>query len=253
MRTLYAAKSLSVGVHPTVHIFGLAIDTDIVTSTLLAMAILLFLGFRMRANVTDGVPGKLQVVWEFIVDQVSELATSAMGPKGRRYVPIGVTLFLFILISNWIGFLPSAMHPGASGEILPAPTGDVNLPLAMALLVIVWVHFESLRARGLRGYVRHYSQPFKALLPINVIEEITKPITLTFRLFGNLFSGGLMIAVMTTLLPIYAVPLGEIVWKPFDLFIGAIQAYIFMLLAILYFSFATSHEEELEPALEVSH
>jgi len=253
VRTLYAAKSLSVGVHPTVHIFGLAIDTDIVTSTLLAMAILLFLGFRMRANVTDGVPGKLQVVWEFIVDQVSELATSAMGPKGRRYVPIGVTLFLFILISNWIGFLPSAMHPGASGEILPAPTGDVNLPLAMALLVIVWVHFESLRARGLRGYVRHYSQPFKALLPINVIEEITKPITLTFRLFGNLFSGGLMIAVMTTLLPIYAVPLGEIVWKPFDLFIGAIQAYIFMLLAILYFSFATSHEEELEPALEVSH
>jgi F-type H+-transporting ATPase subunit a len=253
VRTLYAAKSLSVGVHPTVHIFGLAVDTDIVTSSLLAMAFLLFLGFRMRAKVTDGVPGKLQVVWEFIVDQVTELATSAMGNKGRRYVPIGVTLFLFILISNWIGFLPSAMHPGSSGEILPAPTGDVNLPLAMALLVIVWVHFESLRARGLRGYVRHYSQPFKALLPINVIEEITKPITLTFRLFGNLFSGGLMIAVMTTLLPIYAVPLGEIVWKPFDLFIGAIQAYIFMLLAILYFSFATSHEEELEPALEVSH
>jgi F-type H+-transporting ATPase subunit a len=253
VRTLYAAKTLSVGVHPTVHVFGLAIDTDIVTSTLLAMVILLFLGFRMRAKVTDGVPGKLQVVWEFIVDQVSDLATSAMGPRGKRYVPIGVTLFLFILICNWIGFIPSALHPGSSAEILPAPTSDVNLPLAMAVMVVVWVHIESFRARGFRGYFKHYTQPFKALLPINVIEEITKPITLTFRLFGNLFSGGLMIAVMTTLLPIYVVPFGEIIWKPFDLFIGAIQAYIFLLLAILYFSFATSHEEEHAPALEVSH
>jgi F-type H+-transporting ATPase subunit a len=86
-----------------------------------------------------------------------------------------------------------------------------------------------------------------------VIEEITKPITLTFRLFGNLFSGGLMIAVMTTLLPIYVVPFGEIIWKPFDLFIGAIQAYIFMLLTILYFTFATSNEDHNDAAHEVLH
>jgi F-type H+-transporting ATPase subunit a len=145
------------------------------------------------------------------------------------------------------------MHPGASGEILPAPTGDVNLPLAMALIVIVWVHIESFRERGFKGYFKHYTQPFKALLPINIIEEITKPITLTFRLFGNLFSGGLMVAVMVTLLSVSVVPIGEIVWKPFDLFIGAIQAYIFMLLTILYISFATSHEEEPDAVLEVSH
>ncbi len=253
MKTLYAAKTISVGVHPVVHVFGLTIDTDIVTSTLLAAAIFLFLGFRMRARVTDGVPGKLQIFWEFLVTQVTDLAESAMGPKGRRFVPIGVTLLLFILICNWIGFIPSAMHPGSSGEILPAPTGDVNLPLAMALLVIVWVHVESFRARGLRGYFNHYRQPYTALAPINVIEEITKPITLTFRLFGNLFSGGLMIAVMTTLLPIYVVPFGEIIWKPFDLFIGAIQAYIFMLLTILYFTFATSNEGHEEEHHEAAH
>jgi F-type H+-transporting ATPase subunit a len=145
------------------------------------------------------------------------------------------------------------MHPGSSGEILPAPTGDVNLPLAMALLVIVWVHVESFRARGFRGYFNHYRQPYTALAPINVIEEITKPITLTFRLFGNLFSGGLMIAVMTTLLPIYVVPFGEIIWKPFDLFIGAIQAYIFMLLTILYFTFATSNEDHQDAAHDALH
>jgi F-type H+-transporting ATPase subunit a len=92
-----------------------------------------------------------------------------------------------------------------------------------------------------------------ALAPINVVEEITKPITLTFRLFGNLFSGGLMIAVMTTLLPIYVVPFGEIIWKPFDLGIGAIQAYIFMLLAVLYFGMATSHDDVQDALLETSH
>ncbi len=252
MRTLEAAGNISVGVHPLVHFLGLTIDADIVTSTLLAMAILLFLGFRMRSKVTDGVPGKLQLMWELLVDQVNDLADTAIGPKGRRFVPIGVALFLFILIANWIGFIPSALHPGVSGDILPAPTSDVNLPLAMALFVIVWVHVESFRARGIRGYFRHYRQPYVALTPINVIEEITKPITLTFRLFGNLFSGGLMIAVMVTLLPIFVSPLGELVWKPFDLFIGLIQAYIFMLLTMLYFAFATSHDEP-ELALETSH
>jgi F-type H+-transporting ATPase subunit a len=251
VRMLEAGGNITVGVHPQVHVFGVAVDVDIVTSTLLAMVILLWLGFRMRAKVTDGVPGKLQLMWEVLVEQVNDLADSAIGPKGRRFVPIAVTLFLFILICNWIGFIPSALHPGVSSEILPAPTSDVNLPLAMALFVIAWVHIESFRARGIRGYFRHYKQPYLALAPINVIEEITKPITLTFRLFGNLFSGGLMIAVMVSLLPIFVSPLGELVWKPFDLFIGLIQAYIFMLLTVLYFAFATSNDHD--PALETSH
>ena len=114
----------------------------------------------MRAKVTDGVPGKLQLMWEVLVEQVNDLADSAIGPKGRRFVPIAVTLFLFILICNWIGFIPSALHPGVSAEILPAPTSDVNLPLAMALFVIAWVHIESFRARGIRGYFRHYKEPY---------------------------------------------------------------------------------------------
>ncbi|MBW4029287.1 MAG: F0F1 ATP synthase subunit A [Acidobacteria bacterium] len=260
MKTLYAAKVIEVGVHPTVHLLGMTFDTDIIMSTILAFAIFMFLVFRMTSKVTDGVPSKIQIFWEMIVGMVSDLAESAMGDRGKRFVPLGVTLFLFILICNWIGFLPTSMHPGQSGEIFPAPTGDVNLPLAMALLVIVWVHVESVRARHLSGYLKHYAQPYTALTPINVIEEITKPITLTFRLFGNMFSGGLMIAVMTTLLPIYAVPFGEIIWKPFDALIGVIQAYIFMLLAVLYFGMATSHDEspdehraESLDALQASH
>jgi F-type H+-transporting ATPase subunit a len=251
---LYAAKTITVGVHPTVRILGLTINTDVVMSTLVCAAIFLFLGFRMRAKATDGVPGKLQLMWEILVEQVGELADSAVGPKGRRFVPLGVTLFMFILICNWLDFIPTSMRPGISEPILPSPTGDVNLPLAMALYVIVWVHVESFRARGVRGYVKHYFQPFAALAPINVIEEITKPITMTFRLFGNIFSGGLFVVVLTVLLPFYISPPFEIGWKLFDTgLLGLIQAFIFMLLTILYFGMAMSHDESHDVALEPSH
>jgi F-type H+-transporting ATPase subunit a len=246
---LFAAKTISVGVHPELHILGLTIDYDIVLSTLLAAAIFCFLGFRMRAKATDGVPGKLQLIWEILVEQVSELADSAIGPEGYRFVPLGVTLFLFILICNWLDFLPTSLRPGISGAIFPAPTSDVNLPLAMVAFVIIWVHVESFKARGFKGYFRHYTKPFIALTPINIIEEITKPITMTFRLFGNIFSGSLMVVVMLSLLPIFVTPPLEIVWKFFDTgLLGTIQAFIFMLLAMLYFGFAMSHDDEQQHA-----
>ncbi len=253
MTTLFAAKTITVGVHPTFHLFGLTFDIDVILSTVVAAGIFLFLGLRMRAKATDGVPGKLQIMWESLVDMVTDVADSAIGPQGRRFVPLGVTLFLFILICNWLDFLPTAMHPGQSDPFLPSPTGDVNLPLAMAFFVIVWVHFESVRARGLKGYVKHYFQPYAALGPINAVEEITKPITLTFRLFGNIFSGGLFVVVLTTLLPVFSSPV-EVVWKLFDTgLLGLIQAFIFMLLTILYFGMAMSHEESHDVALEASH
>lgn len=246
----FAVKSISVGDHPHLSLFGLPVDTDIVLSTLLALAIIIFMGVRLRAKVTDGVPGKFQLIWEILVfDIVGDLALSSMGERGRKYIPLGVTVFVFVLVCNWIGFLPTAMHPGQSGEILPAVTSDVNLPLALALFVIVWVHIESLRARRFGGYFKHFAQPFAALTPMNLIEEATKPITLTLRLFGNLFSGGLMIVVVAALMAKAIGPF-EIIWKPFDLAIGVIQAYIFMLLTIIYLDMATSHEEEHEEKKE---
>ncbi|MGC2169584.1 MAG: FoF1 ATP synthase subunit a, partial [Acidimicrobiales bacterium] len=180
----FAVKTISVGVHPAWHIFGLTVDYDIVLSTVVAAIIFLWLGFAMTRKATSGVPSKLQLIWEILVEQVSDLADSAIGPQGQRFVPLGATLFLFLLICNWLDFLPTSMHPGSSGAILPAPTGDVNLPLALVAFVIIWVHIESFRARGFKGYFSHYFKPFAALAPINVIEEITKPITLTFRLLG---------------------------------------------------------------------
>lgn len=237
---LYATGKIEVGDHITRKFLGLTVDVDIIWTTLIAGGIVLLLGFLLRAKVTSGVPGKLQLFWETLVDEVEKLTDSAIGPAGRRIVPLALVVFLLILVCDYLELIPSGHNP----EYLPAPTSDVNLPLAMAATVIVLVHAFSIKARGVRGYFGHYLKPYKIFLPINIIEELSKPITLTFRLFGNLFSGALMVSVMVALLPIYVVPVAELIWKPFDvLFIGALQAYIFALLTIIYFGMAMSTED----------
>jgi F-type H+-transporting ATPase subunit a len=235
-----ASGNITIGDHHgVIHVAGLTIYGDVVWTTLLAAAIVMTLGLVMRAKVTSGVPGKLQLIWELLVEQVSDLASSAIGPEGLPFVGMGLTIGLFILVCNWLAFIPS----GDPGFIAP-PTGDVNLPLALALIVFFTVHYNSVKARGVGGYFKHYAQPYAALTPINIIEEITKPITLTFRLFGNIFSGVLMISVIVTLIPPYLSWIGLAIWKPFDeLFIGAIQAFIFALLTIMYLGMGMSKDQ----------
>jgi F-type H+-transporting ATPase subunit a len=235
-----ASGNITIGDHHGVwHVAGLTIYGDVVWTTLLAAAIVMTLGLLMRRRVTSGVPGKLQLLWELLVEQISDLASSAIGPEGLPFVGMGLTIGLFILVCNWLAFIPS----GDPGFIAP-PTGDVNLPLALALIVFFTVHYNSVKARGIGGYFKHYAQPYAALTPINIIEEITKPITLTFRLFGNIFSGVLMISVIVTLIPPYLSWIGLAIWKPFDeLFIGAIQAFIFALLTIMYLGMGMSKDQ----------
>ena len=112
---------------------------------------------------------------------------------------------------------------------------------AMALTVIILVHATWIRTQGLGHYVGHYFRPYKVLFPINLIEEIAKPLTLALRLFGNIFSGGIMLLLIWALLPWFVVPIGDLGWKIFDgLFVAPIQAFIFSLLTVLYFQTAMS-------------
>jgi F-type H+-transporting ATPase subunit a len=233
-------ESISVGEHAwQTEIFGMTINLDVVLASVVAGAVVLGLGFALRSRVTSGVPGKLQVFWETLFEQVAIITDSAIGPKGRRFIPLAISLFLFILFCNWLEILPAWHDP----TLLPAPTADVNLPLAMALTVIVLVHVNSVRERGTKGYFKHYAEPYPVMIPINIIEELTKPITLTFRLFGNIFASVLMVSVITALLPLYLSWIGLIVWKPFAMFIGAIQAFIFALLTVIYLGIGMDKSE----------
>jgi F-type H+-transporting ATPase subunit a len=241
----FLATDINVGDHLQRTIGGLTFNLDTIWATIVAAAVVITLGLILRKKATSGVPSKLQVLWEVIVDGVQQQVGGSSAPGASSIVPFAVTLFIFILVANWFSFLGL----GSDVEWLGPPTGDINLTLALALIVIIPVHIASVRARGVRGYLKHYTQPYKLLTPINIIEEIAKPITLALRLFGNLLSGGLMLALIAALgaWTIAHVPIGyvftfflEIIWKVFDLAIGAIQAFIFALLTILYFDSATA-------------
>jgi F-type H+-transporting ATPase subunit a len=243
----FLAADINVGTH--VQRYGLDLDT--IWSTLAAMVIVMTMGLYLRAKATKGVPGKLQLAWEMGVQAVQTQVQGTIGPSGAAVVPLAVALFVFILVANWF----SVLGIGSEIEWIGPPTSDINVTLALAFIVIIPVHIASIRNRGLVGYVKHYvSQPFpKALFLVNIfingVEEIAKPLTLALRLFGNLLSGGLMLALIAALgvWTIAHVPIGDVatlalnpVWKIFDLAIGAIQAFIFALLTILYFDTAMS-------------
>jgi len=244
-----ALHLLAANINVGTHVQRDGLDLDTIWSTAVAMVIVLGMGFYLRARATSGVPGKLQLVWEMGVQAVQQQVEGSIGPRGAAVVPLAVVLFVFILVANWF----SVLGIGSEIEWLGTPTSDINLTLALALVVIVPVHIASIRVRGFAGYVKHYvTQPFPIVLaPVNIfingVEEIAKPLTLALRLFGNLLSGGLMLALIAALgvwsigavhLGYVFTPLLDLIWKPFDLAIGAIQAFIFSLLTILYFDSA---------------
>ncbi len=239
---LLAASEIQIGEHFTVEVFGLTFNADTIWTSLVAGAIVVGLGFWMRAKITSGVPSRIQMIWELLTETVTRQVEQSLGKVNPFVVPLAVALFAFILISNWLELIPS----GESPHLLPAPTADVNLTYALGLLVIVGVHVFSFRERGAKKYFKHYFEPYVVLFPINLIEEIVKPFTLALRLFGNIFSGGIMLALIG-LLPTWLLWGPNGVWKVFDMFIGLIQAFIFALLTILYFGMAgASHEDEDE-------
>jgi len=244
------ASTISVGEHPTVQVGPLTIDIDTVWATVIAGMLVVLLGFLMVRKATSGVPGKFQLCWEMLVEAVQRQVDESIGPRGAKVVPLALTLFIFIFTCN----LFEVIGIGARYEVLPAPTSDINLPLAMALYAIALVHQAAIRNRGVGGYVKHYvTRPFepKALYPVNafmnVIDELVRPLTLTLRLFGNLLAGGLMLSLLAALVvwKLGPIPLGglltvplTVIWKLFDMAIGAIQAFIFALLVIVYFETA---------------
>ncbi len=240
------AANIEIGQHLTTRVAGLGtLDLDTLWNTAIAMAVVVALGLAVRARATSGVPGKLQLAWEMGVSSIRNQVEGSIGPRGAAVVPLALALFIFILAANWL----TTFESGAKYEALGPPAADINFTLALALIVIVPVHIASIRARGIRGYLAHYFRPYKVLFPINVVEEFAKPITLALRLFGNLLSSVLMVALIAALgaWTLSHVPIGDVstfvleaIWKLFDLLIGAIQAFIFALLTILYFDAAMS-------------
>jgi F-type H+-transporting ATPase subunit a len=225
------AITIEVGDHIEWHVFGVTLNGDTITSTLIAGAILIGMGLWIRYKASTDKPSGLQLVFETVTEEVDARVEESLGLKTSPWVaPLAMTLFLFILIANWLAIIPTGHHP----EYAPPPASDVNFTYALALIVIGSMHVIGIRKNGVRGYYAHIFRKPYALVPLNIIEEVMKPITLALRLFGNIFSGVIMVSLIA-LFPAYILWAPEIIWKLFDMFIGLIQAFIFALLTVLYF------------------
>lgn len=231
-----SGKSSAINITPGEHIqwkvFGLTLNGDTITATLIAGAIIVLLGILVTRKASVGKPTKLQLAFEAIVEYVEDQVESSMGIRTAPFVvPMAMTLFLFIFISNLIALVPTGHHP----EYAPPPASDVNLTYALAVVVIGSMHVVGIRKKGVRGFYKHLFRKPYALIPLNIVEEIMKPITLALRLFGNIFAGTIMVALIAAF-PAYILWAPNIIWKVFDAFIGLIQAFIFALLTVLYMS-----------------
>ncbi|MGH9066382.1 MAG: F0F1 ATP synthase subunit A [Acidimicrobiales bacterium] len=213
-------------------IFGYSVSINDLWSTLLAAAIVAGMGLYLARKATSGVPGKLQLAWETVVGAIQNQVAQTIGPEGRKVVPLAVTLFMFILVANWLElFWPAGHNP----NYIPTPTSNVNIDYAMALTVFVFTNATAIKRAGLKRYFGHFLKPYSWMTLFNVVEEIAKPVSLSLRLFGNVFAGALILALIAGLFPLFIVPFADLVWVPFDLFIFAIQAFIFAVLTLIYY------------------
>jgi len=220
---------LEVGKHFYWDVFGYSLHGQVFIVSWLVIG--LILGASILATITlNQVPRNTwQNVMEVVVEYVQGIAKNQMGSNFAEWVPFVGTLFLFILISNWLGALvPWKLIHLPEGE-LAAPTNDINTTISLALATSITYFYAGLKKRGF-SYFKKYFQPTPVLLPINILEDFTKPLSLSFRLFGNILADELTVSVLTLLVPIL-IPLPIMI---LGLFASSIQALIFATLAAAY-------------------
>lgn len=226
---LYQISGVEVGQHLYWQIGDFQVHAQVLITSWIVIGILLAVAFLGTRNL-ETIPNGTQNFAEYVVEFIRDLARTQIGEEEYRpWVPFIGTLFLFIFVCNWSGaLLPYKVIELPNGE-LAAPTNDINTTVALALLTSVAYFYAGLHKKGL-SYFGKYIQPTPVLLPINILEDFTKPLSLSFRLFGNILADELVVAVLVSLVPL-VVPIPMMF---LGLFTSAIQALIFATLAAAY-------------------
>lgn len=251
IETTLAEAAIEVGHHETAvwPLLG-TVNVDTIMASAIAAVIVIALALYLRVKVTStGVPGGVQLFFEAITVQMRNQIEGAIGMRIAPFVlPLAVTIFVFILVSNWLSVLPLQYsdESGGAKELFAPPASDINYVLALALFVFFCYHLAGFWRRGFLGHPLRVLKGHVAFLaPINLVEELAKPISLSLRLFGNIFAGGILVGLIA-LFPPYILWAPNAIWKAFDLFVGLIQAFIFALLTILYFSQAMEMDDHAD-------
>lgn len=249
---------------PKIFVGGIPIDLSAVLMLLISCTIVFVLVMICVRNLSVENPSKLQNFMEWVVEFVQGIISSSMDvKKGKPYIALGLTLMLFIFISNLLG-LPFSVITGAHEEVTvfghvieatrnlshgehvellwyKSPTADIGVTAGLAMVVFILMNYLGIRLNG-KHYFKHYIEPFPIFLPLNIIENFAKPIALAIRLFANIFAGEVLITVILKL-GVLSIPFLA-VWQGFSVFVGGLQAYIFTMLTMVYIAQMVVHEEE---------
>nr|AOP19071.1 ATP synthase CF0 subunit IV [Halimeda discoidea] len=221
---------VSVGQHLYWTFGSYQVHAQVLITSWVVLTIIIVLSLSANRNLSIENFSSLQNFTEYITEFIRDLAETQIGEsEGSTWVPFLGTIFLFIFVSNWSGALfPWKLIELPNGE-LAAPTNDINTTVALALLTSFAYFFAGFKKLGL-NYFKRYISPVAFLLPINILEDFTKPLSLSFRLFGNILADELVVGVLITLVPlIVPIPLMLL-----GLFTSAIQALVFSTLAGAY-------------------
>ena len=210
---------------------------------------LFLLSFRQIAKkANSGVPSRFQALVEVLVEFVDGSVRDTFHGKSKLIAPLGLTIFVWVFLMNLMDLLPVDLLPqlgqlAGVPYLKVVPTTDVNITFGMSISVFVLIVYYSIKIKGVKGFAKELTlQPFNhwAAIPFNLILEgislIAKPISLSLRLFGNLYAGEL-IFILIALLGVYQLPL-HFMWAVFHILIIVLQAFIFMMLTIVYLSLA---------------
>ena len=202
----------------------LTINLEVVLMTWIAFAILVAVGI-LSTRKRGIFPRSMQMFGELFVNQFYDLTEDALDKEmAKKYGPLICALFMFLVMANWMGIIPH----------LEEPTKDLNTPLSLGLMGFAIAHYAGIKSKGFKAYAREYMEPMFFMMPLNVIGELAKIVSISFRLFGNVMGGSIIILVVSHLT--YSIVLPPLLNAFFGLFVGTIQAFVFTMLTVVYIS-----------------
>ena len=217
--------------HVSVGSFSFSFDLLAIIMSWIVIIVLVVVALILRRGLGQDIeekPSRTQAILESLIDLLKGQLTSSFSSDrlARELFPFVSTVFMFVLVSNWLSVIPYC----------ESPTRDLNVTLSLALLVFVMSQLLAVRMRGGMRYLKGFLEPYPFMLPLNIVSEIAKPISHSFRLFGNTFGGAILVTVVSAKFAPVLVPAALNAF--YGLFVGAIQAFVFAILTVAYINVA---------------
>ncbi|KIY22468.1 MULTISPECIES: F0F1 ATP synthase subunit A [Mesobacillus] len=230
---------------PLIDIFGLTFNLANMLMITVASAIVLIIAVLSTRRLAMK-PTGIQNFMEWIMDFVKGIINSTMDWKdGGRFHVLGITLLMYVFVANMLGLPFSVSY---NGELWwKSPTADPVITLTLAVMVVGLSHYYAVKLKGTAEYGKEFFKPFWFMFPIKIIEEFANTLTLGLRLYGNIYAGEILLGLLAASLATgvgghLAAALPMLVWQGFSVFVGAIQAFIFTMLTMVYLSHKVSND-----------